>query len=194
MQSLVMLFGGFFVSTHLFHNIFDQLERYGIIGHRISTIKFPIRLIVDANKDNLLHIKPSQKREIELFKSLVATELLPRYGCKSQGPRRRSLSGMFTRDRKDYIMPYLINKFTGRLETKLGSDSPMTIIPGFFVSPAVYKEMHSTLLELTSGIIDNRRHLAGPSYGEIYPGLLEHTSDISDNTGHLARPSLVPNS
>ena len=52
-------------------------------------------------------------------------------------------------------MPYLINKYTGMLDTAPGSEnSPMTIIPGFYLSQDLFEVMRPVLLNHTASIQD----------------------------------------
>ena len=112
---------------------FAHLEKFGIEGtHTLEPI--PVNLIVEQTDNGMLHIKPSEKHEMPAFKVLAMNHLLPMYGNKSQQPNAQ---GLFSR-RLDYMMPYLINKYTGMLDTDLGSgNSPMTIIPGFYLNELV---------------------------------------------------------
>ena len=111
----------------------------------------------------MLHIKPSEKHEMPAFKVLVMKHLLPMYGNKSQQPNAQ---GLFSR-RLDYMMPYLINKYTGMLDTDLGSEnSPMTIIPGFYLSQDLFEAMRPALMNHAASIQDNRDDVA-PSLSDL---------------------------
>ena len=157
------LIAGFFASSHLCKKIFPHLEKFGIEGHPSPVTDSKITLFVEQTEDGMLHIKPSENKEMSAFKLLVMEHLLPMYGKKSQQPNAQ---GLFSR-RLDHIMPYLINKYTGMLDTAPGSEnSPMTIIPGFYLSQDLFEVMRPVLLNHAASIQDKRDDFA-PSWNHL---------------------------